>query len=107
MGSILERRDAVAEVIAKDHSPCEAQASQAPKVIPHCVVLLAQLRNCQPCGGSFGRAAGEPKSPVVRQRGVEPVLLPVLPFLAEMTLDVLPRCAWPGLEVTSPHHHTL
>ncbi|XP_066166415.1 uncharacterized protein [Oryza sativa Japonica Group] len=40
-GLILEGRDAAAEVVAKDHCPCEAQASQAPEAIPHCVILLA------------------------------------------------------------------
>nr|AAO39881.1 hypothetical protein [Oryza sativa Japonica Group]ABF99686.1 retrotransposon protein, putative, unclassified [Oryza sativa Japonica Group] len=106
-GSFLKRCDAAAEVIAKDHRPREAQAPQAPKAIPHRVVFLAQLRSRQPCGRPFRRASGNSKSRMVRQRGVEPVLIPVLPFLAEIALDVLTRCAWPGLEVASPHHRAL
>ena len=44
---------------------------------------------------------------MIRQRGVEPILLPILPLLAKVALNVLPRRARPGLEVAFPHHLAL
>ncbi len=63
----------------------EVQPGPPPRLLP-------------PPNGGWARASGQSSA---RARGA------VLPFLAEMTLDVLPRRAWPGLEVASPHHRTL
>ena len=77
-----ERRNPAASVVAEDHGTSQPLIPQTSEAVDQCVIRVSQHRQRPPARRLNGRCCREPKVDVVREDGVEPIVLPVVPLLA-------------------------